>query len=224
MNHGEIHLMDTDDMKRVALTILACVLVAAFAMVAPALAEEHAGPWSTGVRGLYSWYSHQYSYPYQGVSNNLDIENGVGFGAFVNFRPTHRYGFELALSQLSFDAVQTSVPTYPIPGPPIPVGSGTFGLRSALGSFYVYFSPSDRFDLYFGPTAGWTDFDEDVGVPREAELTYGATLGLSAPIGSTGWYALLDYRYLKTNHETMDRDFYGDLAFPSLGLGVAYRF
>lgn len=154
-------------MKKVALTTLACVLVADLAIVAPALAEDHAGPWSTGVRGLYSSYSHQYSYPYQGVSNNLDIENGVGFGAFVNFRPTNRYGFEVALSQLSFDAVHTSVPTYPIPGPPIPVGSGTFGLRSALGSFYVYFSPADRFDLYFGPTAGWTRISTKMSACRE---------------------------------------------------------
>jgi opacity protein-like surface antigen len=199
-----------------------CAFLFGAGAVAPALAQD-ASRWSLGVRGVYSWYSHEYSYPYQGVSNNLKIEDGRGFGAFAGLRLSSRFGLELALSELSFDASLSSVPTYPIPGPPTYVDSGTFSLRSALASFYFNFPLSSRFEVYLGPTLGLTSFNEDVGVPREDELTYGAALGLSAQLGDSRWSVLLDYRYLKTTHETTDRDFYGDFASPAVGLGLKYR-
>jgi opacity protein-like surface antigen len=190
------------------------------------LLAEQSGRWTIGVGGLYSPYSHRYTYSYLSTTN-LDIENGTGVEVFAALRQSPRVSWELAASELSFDARLSVYDNFHPPGQPSPLvytATGDYGLRS--GTLTLLFHPivGRRFDIHVGPMAGWTTYQIDVGEHREDEFTYGAKIGVSIPVARSRWRAMLDYRYLQTAHETADRDLYGALTFPAVSLGMGYDF
>ncbi len=203
------------------------VFVAALFLVTPhAVSAQQDGRWSLGARVLYSPYSHTYRYSYLS-SDYLKIEDGTGAELFVALRPSPRISWEAAVSELTFDANLSVYNNLHPPGEPSPLigtASGDYGLRFGTLALLFHPLPGRRYEVYLGPVLGWTTYRIDIAQHREDELIYGGKIGLSTRVASSRWRAMLEYRYLQTEHETTDRDLYGSLAFPTVSLGLAYDF
>ena len=207
---------------------LAALLVA-LALLPPLFARPAGArdlPYKWAVRGSGTWAEQSDKvggYSYFENSERLDAETGRGLRLAVE----HRWGLaglELSYEELAFDTELTVERSFGPIAPTIVTGaSGELAVRPLSLALLLHASPWSRFEVFGGPAVSWVTYSVDPGPSRDAEVGYGAVLGIEAPLGER-WAAGLSARWLEVAHESVDRDYWGGLSVPSASAGVSYRF
>lgn len=207
-------------------------LLASVVLVLTATAAAAQQPrWTLRAHALASNYEHQFVYPYF-TTQYLNVDDGRGYEASVEYRPHPRFGFELAAGQLTMDARVRVTQLQPISFNPtvlrevtIFTDEGELTVKPLTAGVLFHPLREGRFDLYVGPQVAWVRYDINVAQSREPYWGYGGKVGAAYSLGRSPWSVGVEYRRLQLlQDETVDRDLYGEIGLDVAALTFGYRF
>lgn len=162
-----------------------------------------------------------------GVMSTVRIDGASGLALAAEWRLVPRWGLELSITRLAFDADFHQSEFRPPERPPVPeiFDRGELVVRPVSLAVLAHPLRGARTDLYLGPAVSHVSYDVDVGrgLERSDEWGYGAVLGLDVAIGEAGWAAGVEARYLKAEHDDSIHGLWRSFSSYWVGAGVSYR-
>lgn len=209
---------------------MALLATVVFVLTATAAAAQPSR-WTLRAHALASDYEHQFVYPYF-TTQYLNVDDGRGYEASVEYRPHSRFGFELAAGQLTMDARVRVTQLQPISFNPTVLrevtifsDEGEFTVKPFTAGLLFHPLRKGPFDLYVGPQVAWVRYDIDVGESRDPYFGYGGKVGAAYSLGRSPWSIGLEYRHLELlREENLDRSLYGEIGLDVAALTFGYRF
>lgn len=213
---------------------LRCVGLALLLLVSARMPARAAEPsrWTFRVGGLATDYEKDMASSYFSSTSRLHFGEGQGYEIAAEIRQNRLLGWELAISQLELDASYTVTQLRPISFDPLVLreetifsSTGDFGIQPI--SLGLVFHPLERrsFGLYIAPQVAWVRFDPGIegAQERDDEPAYGGKIGAEFFFGSSPWSLGLELRHLEIQHESLDRDLYGNTGLDVGALVFSYR-
>lgn len=155
---------------------------------------------------------------------DVEADSAIGFGFGYEYMATDLIGIDANISYSCHDIdftllahTETIADTSMMP---LTVGVNFHLLRN------------DKMNFYLGPFLGYVVYDDynykhsGESVPLENDFTFGAVLGIDAPIGQKGWMFSSALKFLQTEADYDHPDYVGDLDINPfiIQIGLGYRF
>jgi hypothetical protein len=213
---------------------LRCVGIALLLLVTagPSALVAEPSRWTFRVSGLGTDYEKDLGYSYFSSTSRLHLGQGQGYEFAAELRQNRLLGWELAISQLELDARYTVTQLRPVSFDPLVFreettfsSTGDFGIQPISLGLVLHPLERRHFGLYIAPQIAWVRFDPNIegAQEREEELAFGGKIGAEFPLGTSPWSLGLELRHLEIQHESLDRDLYGNMGLDVGSLVFSYR-
>lgn len=213
---------------------LRCVGLALLLLVAVSASARAAEPprWTLRVSGLGTDYEKDLGTSYFSTTSRLHLGEGQGYELAAELRQNRLIGWEIAVSRLEMDADYTVTQLRPVSFDPLvfreeTIFASTGDFRLQPISLGLVFHPVDRrsFGLYIAPQVAWVRFDPGIEGAQEHddEPAFGGKIGAEFSLGASPWSLGLELRHLEIQHESQDRDIYGNMGLDVGSLVFSYR-